>query len=194
MSSYNIIVIHICCAGFKSLDKQTDAVKAAKQPKSRKRKEKESSDEDFSDEREGNGSEDDGELAAKIAAQEKQLALTKEALMTRKKVVQAPTAVSNASRAIRPTAKGKGAVELVPTVRAAVGGRVRAAVKAQMFWLLQAVVGQGEQDARMFRLLQAGEGESLCPTCVKTRDQTTTRKRTTRKRTTGDLHRGRVLP
>ena len=115
MSSYNIIVIHICCAGFKSLDKQTDAVKAAKQPKSRKRKETESSDEDFSDEREGNGSEDDGELAAEIAAQEKQLAQTKEALMTRKKVVQAPTAVSNASRAIRPTAKGNASRAIRPT-------------------------------------------------------------------------------
>ena len=118
MSSYNIIVIHICCAGFKISDEQKDAAKAAKKPNSRKRKETESSDEDFCDEREGNGSEDDTELAAEIAAQEKRLALTKEALMSRKKVVQAPTAVS---RAIRPKGKGKGAAKLVPTVRAAVG-------------------------------------------------------------------------
>ena len=94
------------------------AAKAAKKPNSRKRKETESSDEDFCDEREGNGSEDDTELAAEIAAQEKRLALTKEALISRKKVVQAPTAVS---RAIRPNGKGKGAAKLVPTVRAAVG-------------------------------------------------------------------------
>ena len=165
MSSYNIIVIHICRAGFKIRDDRKAAEKEAMQPHARKRKEKELSDEDFSDARKGNGSEaeseDDGELAAKIAAQEKQL----EALMSRKKVVQAPPAVINASRAILPTAK--------------------AAVAAQM-------LGQGE--ARMFRLLHAGEGESLCLTCVKTRDQTTRRKRTTRKRTTGDLHRGRVLP
>ena len=118
MSSYNIIVIHICCAGFKIFDEQKDAAKAAKKPNSRKRKETESSDEDFCDEREGNGSEDDTELAAEIAAQEKRLALTKEALMSRKNVVQAPTAVS---RAIRPNGKGKGAAKLVPTVRAAVG-------------------------------------------------------------------------
>ena len=59
MSSYNIIVIHICCAGFKILDEQKDAAKAAKPPMSRKRKEIDSSDEDFCDEREGNGSEDD---------------------------------------------------------------------------------------------------------------------------------------
>ena len=106
MSSYNIIVIHICRAGFKIRDDRKAAEKEAMQPQSRKRKEKELSDEDFSDAREGNGSEaeseDDGELAAKIAAQEKQL----EALMSRKKVVQAPAAVINASRAILPTAKG----------------------------------------------------------------------------------------
>ena len=106
MSSYNIIVIHICRAGFKIRDDRKAAEKEAMQPHARKRKEKELSDEDFSDAREGNGSEaeseDDGELAAKIAAQEKQL----EALMSRKKVVQAPAAVINASRAILPTAKG----------------------------------------------------------------------------------------
>ena len=120
MSSYNIIVIHIWCTGLKIVDAQKAAAKAAMQPQSRKRNEKESSDEDFSDEREGKRSEaeseDDGELAAKIAVKERQLALAKEDLMCWKKVVEAPAAVINASRAIRPTSKEKGVVELIPAV------------------------------------------------------------------------------